>query len=589
MVITGEPTVQWASPSPLWPELVQNTSGKVDQAFLAPAILRFASDSFMDEFMGLLNTTPGRLGERRVIPETWHEPISLPAPLPELPFPTPARPRSVARSSVFGAVSTAPALNGTASVPLKLYQAAHLRFYLVCACLVCRVPGLPDRTLNIPAQEQVGFVMRRLQSRVDGTLPDTPAPNSYDEFAFVSSPQGNIWQQVDSDSVIMPGEDLIPLFPITFSGEDGRKRRLLSGLIPVGKREAYLAAPLVAATGSGGSANTPSSLFLGLRETLLNMQVAQPWSNLSQLQEPSQSNQVQTISWYILLDLASYIQKYLLNIWQVMTGQQQANTLNNAGQALLALLNNSVESTSGVALATALVRIATDANKNKLETVLDPYTPGSSEWPDFLYNLADPNLAPLVKQPDDVTEAQSSLELLIKAALPPDPSGATLPSVGQPKPEDKGNPTWFMIRCVFERPNCGPLKPPVVSSPTQIFKLAAFFDPDAPGRPIRISLPLDTSIAGLRKFNKNVAFVISDQLRKQMNSVSSLKDAINGNISQPGPGLSFGLICSFSIPIITICAFVVLLIFLILLNIVFFWLPLFEICFPVPQLNTKGE
>ena len=587
MVMTGESTVQWASPSPLWPELVQNTSGTVDQAFLAPAILRFASDSFMDEFMGLLNTTPGRLGERRVMPETWREPIPLPAPLPELPLPTRALPRSVARSSVFGAGSTAPALTGTASGPLKLYQAAHLRFYLVCACLVCRVPGLPDRTLNIPAQEQVGFVMRRLQPRVDGTIPDTQDPGSYDEFAFVPAPQGSTWQQVGGDSAIMPGEELIPLFPVTFSGEDGRKRRLLSGLIPVGKREAYLGAPLVAAPGTGGSANAPSSPFLGLRETLLNMQVVPPWSNLSQLQEPSQSNQVQMISWYILLDLASYIEKYLPNIWQVMTGQQQANTLNDAEQKLLALLNNRVESTSGVALAQALVTIAKDTNKNKLETVLDPYIPGSTEWPDFLYNLADANLTPIVNQPDDETEAQSKLEQLIEAALPPDHTGATLSSLGQPKPEDKGNPTWFVIRCVFERPNCGPLKPPVVSPPTQVFKLAAFFDPDAPGRPIRISLPLDTSIAGLRKFNKNVTFVISDQLNKQMQSVSNLQGVIQGNIS-PGSGV-IGQICSFSIPIITICAFMVLFIFLILLNIVFFWLPLFKICFPLPNLKTKGE
>ena len=588
--MTVEPTVQWTSPSPLWPELVQGASGTVDQAFLAPAILRFASDSFMDEFMGLLNTTPGWLGERRVMPETWREPIPLPEPLPAPPLPAPGLPRSLVRSSIFGAGSTAPALKGTATSPLKLYQAAHQRFYLVCACLVCQVPGLPDRILNIPAQEQASFVMRRLQPHDAGATPNPNDATSYDEFAFVLGPQGSTWQQVNSNSGIMPGEELIPLFPITFSGEDGRKRRLLSGLIPVGKREAYLAAPLVAATGSGSSANTSSLPFLGLRETLLNMQIVQPWNTLSQLQDPSQSNQVQMNSWYILLDLASYIQDYLLTIWQVMMGQQQASTLNSAEQALLALLNSTVESTGGIPLAQALVKIATDTNKNKLEeTAVDPYTTGSTEWPDFSYNLADPNLLALVKQPDDLTEAQSSLEKLIKAALPADPSGAILPSVGQPKPEDKGNPTWFVIRCVFERPHCGPLKPTVVSPPTQAFKLAAFFDPDAPGRPIRISLPLDTSIAGLRKFNKNVAFVISDQLRKQIEMVKNPQKVINGSISQPSPGLSFGLICSFSIPIITICAFIILFMFLILLNIVFFWLPLFEICFPLPSLNSKGE
>ena len=42
------------------------------------------------------------------------------------------------------------------------------------------------------------------------------------------------------------------------------------------------------------------------------------------------------------------------------------------------------------------------------------------------------------------------------------------------------------------------------------------------------------------------------------------------------------MICSFSIPIITICAMIVLFIFVILLNIVFFWMPFLKICFPLP-------
>ena len=47
--------------------------------------------------------------------------------------------------------------------------------------------------------------------------------------------------------------------------------------------------------------------------------------------------------------------------------------------------------------------------------------------------------------------------------------------------------------------------------------------------------------------------------------------------------LQLGMICSFSIPIITICALIVLMIFLSLLNIIFWWLPFFRICFPFPK------
>ena len=54
---------------------------------------------------------------------------------------------------------------------------------------------------------------------------------------------------------------------------------------------------------------------------------------------------------------------------------------------------------------------------------------------------------------------------------------------------------------------------------------------------------------------------------------------------KPGPGTGFDLdwICGFSIPIITICAFIVLNIFLVLLNLLFFWLPFVKVCIPFPR------
>ena len=45
------------------------------------------------------------------------------------------------------------------------------------------------------------------------------------------------------------------------------------------------------------------------------------------------------------------------------------------------------------------------------------------------------------------------------------------------------------------------------------------------------------------------------------------------------------MVCSFSIPIVTLVALIVLMIFVILLNLIFFWLPLLKICFPVPKVR----
>jgi hypothetical protein len=65
-----------------------------------------------------------------------------------------------------------------------------------------------------------------------------------------------------------------------------------------------------------------------------------------------------------------------------------------------------------------------------------------------------------------------------------------------------------------------------------------------------------------------------------MNRVTDLNAALKGQFADGQP-LDVGLLCSFSIPIITICALIVLMIFISLLNIVFWWMPFLRICFPI--------
>ena len=109
------------------------------------------------------------------------------------------------------------------------------------------------------------------------------------------------------------------------------------------------------------------------------------------------------------------------------------------------------------------------------------------------------------------------------------------------------------------------------------FRFASFFDPDAPARPVQISLPVDTSQAGLRAFPSNVSILVSKQLRAQMQQVKELDETRAGK--QP---FDLGMLCTLSIPIITICALILLMVIVALLNIVFFWMPLFKICLPKP-------
>jgi hypothetical protein len=148
-----------------------------------------------------------------------------------------------------------------------------------------------------------------------------------------------------------------------------------------------------------------------------------------------------------------------------------------------------------------------------------------------------------------------------------------------PKLDARGQST-YAIRCVYRRPQCPPSRRDTVSEPTEPFQIAGFFDLDAPARAINIALPVDTSIKDLRKLRKNVNVLISNQLREQMNRVTDLKKSLDGEFGD-GKSVDVGLLCSFSIPIITICALMVLMIFISLLNIVFWWLPFLKICFPI--------
>lgn len=47
------------------------------------------------------------------------------------------------------------------------------------------------------------------------------------------------------------------------------------------------------------------------------------------------------------------------------------------------------------------------------------------------------------------------------------------------------------------------------------------------------------------------------------------------------------MMCSVSIPIITICALLLLMIIVNLLNIIFKWIPWFIMCFPIPGFKAK--
>jgi hypothetical protein len=542
--------VQWLTPSPLWGEL----SGAADlTAYRRPAILRFATDTFMSDLQTVLQNAPQSLRNYVAQGETWSKPAA--------------------------------GLDNTGALPLKLFQPVQSRFYMIAASLTCRKPGLPDHTVNMPLGESVAFVVRQLRPNVGFSVADCAVydPAKCTEYAWTipATPASGSqpgWTQVPPASVnsLMAKEEQIPLAP-SQTGSNGSTRRILMGLIPASRRQTYIAAQTLSngnANGSNGSGGAPAQ---DPRADLFNRQVVTPWSLLegwwsdSQADQAAASSQVQNeyklsakqASALILADFANFLFQWIHNVWAAIEDNSKVSALNSAE---LALYN-----TLGTALRQAL------QNAYQFDPQLESVGPDDQLPAGYTaYPLTDP--ANLIDP--------TTLQAPVAAALPP-LSTVSQPPAPQPVPQKPSNPLgnyYFIVRCVYLRPKCGYN---VVSPPSQPFQLASYFDSDAPARRIQVALPLDTSAASFRKYDKGVSFLMSDELSNQISRVASLQDLSQGNIG-PAGGITWGWICSFSIPIITICAMILLFVIVIALNLVFFWLPFFKICLPVPGLKGKS-
>ena len=694
--------VRWQAPQPLWTRFgADGTAAALAPEQARPSLLRFASDDFMDQMLATLARDPSRIDAHIAKPETWRTPAGESADLiSRTPLPSVAQSSSRLAAAFKPKARVLPAVP-TPAKPLKLYQPAHQRHYLVSASLVCAQPGLPERGVVPGSDEQLNFVIRRL-------LPGTSVTDtSLHEFAFVKDADGTRWQRIGAPPAAgraVAGEDALPLFPLVFSDDAGATRTLWTGSVPVGRREDYMASKVDRTAVASFAEGQLQSLAVQppvaaptvklARMTQFQMEVAEPWKSLirssyavaASVQEVSGADgepdmtlpkakrvfdfnlQQQNVSWLVLLDLADYIETYLSDLWGVIladgVGATSLPTLRRdihtwlAAAVMPAALVTGLRvpgtavnfKTPSTSMRAALKAIRQTGVREALEAAVvnyDSSTTSNAAWPSFHFVLAglsspanaadgpflqlstldapagDALAEPLPGRPiaGPLTPSQQVLEnarlaaekvdrltSLVGRALNDsgDASAPPLPYALQLKNALNGSvndPGWFVIRFVYTRRDCGPLHPPTVSAPTERFQLANFFDSDAPARPVRITLPADTSPAGLRKFPKNTAFVLSDMLCGQVQRAKGLGlidlvrsvlpwplhkdlDVASGSCQNSG-GINIGMICSLSIPIVTICALILLMIIVSLLDFIFRWLPYFIICFPVPGLKGK--
>lgn len=683
----------WAAPRPMW-------RGGASPG-LAPTILRFASDEFMDQLLGVLETDPASLPDHVARPETWRSPPaqhSTQDMIERVPLPAPMK---QARLMTRLARARKPAAAAPPAPPrLKLYQPAHQRFYVAAATLACAVPGLPDRRLA-GGHEQVGFVLRRLMP----ASRDAPAGSPLVEYGYVKDGAGARWQRVaeGDEAVLAPGEERLPTFPLAHQDGNGLKRTLWGGLIPVARREQYLSAAIVRtarrlaegqAEALRGAPQAPARNSKLARTTEFKLDFAEPWKALIQAAGKAAtdisgdsgdgstptSKQVrvrghnlgfQSQSWLLLVDLMAFLDRHLAGVAQAVRANAPGG-LAGAKRDLYDWLAGEMSTTerdrlahgfhaSGVSaagrpghvrsLAEALRRVGAPGVAELLEGAETQYRDAGgaerSKWPSFHYLLAgiasdgsgggieaagtfrrlppaqagaapDAEIAaltvalaaPPTPGPFDVNLVDKLTVLVARALDTGDEADArAMPfaqQLAQSMTDSAGDSGQFRLRFVHLNADCGPAHPPTLSQPSASFELASFFDADAPARPVRISLPMDTSPAGLRKHARGTAFVLSDMLCGQVQRAKGLGfidlvrqvlpwplhkdiDTGDGGGCKNGNGIDIGMICSLSIPIITICALILLTIIVTLLDFIFRWLPFLAFCFPVPKLKGKGS
>jgi hypothetical protein len=366
------------------------------------------------------------------------------------------------------------------------------------------------------------------------------------------------------------GEERLALFPVRFELE-GRVRYLYMGLIPVASREVYE---------DGGTAfqPVPSDDELGadpLGDARIALFRAQILAGLQVLADPPSdfgAIEAREALAFVLVDLAEFLQNELGPVWQALVDASDSG-LSSAERNLYDEL---VAQPSAQRSWRHLLLDIEDHRQAVLTQTFEVVEPSL-----LVHGLSVTDVSAAASDQATPSSDPPLLSLIAEALPepPPDPSPQDT-GLESPPVVDTG-PSTYVIRCVHERPRCGVFVPPLVSHASRPFQLASFFDPDAPVRRNRIRMPVDTSLKGLRQSPKGLSIQLSKELRRQMDRAqkAGMGGLIDGD--SKSSSLDLGVVCSFSIPIITICALILLMIIVQLLNIVFFWLPYFHICLPV--------
>ena len=480
---------------------------------------------------------------------------------------------------------------------LKLFQPIQRQFHVALVEAWCDVPGLPR--LDAAKIDSAGMVLRRLGSggregwmrskgRVRGWVPlarvggEASDPGSALRLRSVLTGVADIDRQLTgfalekADSLL--NEDVIPLYVAPPDVCSDASKTLLYGIVPTISSEISEADPVFASAG-GTDFGPQSQLFRDhLVEALRGDAMDLPF--------PGQTIRA---GWFDAVEAVG-------DSRPDDVPQDQFDKLANASTAesrsmrrfllLLRQLSSEFNAFDGAAEVADLKGVL---HEIQLPLILrtGELTPRRVRADDFLAKavtilLQKGAVSGGVEMPQAWPALSASVAARLAAAMHKSMQARFTATKGKAGRFDEPDARYTLrafVRLKAEG-NC-PARI-VWSDYSDPFVIAAWYE-GAGAPPVQIPLPDPTDRKLLKALKPNVAFVVPPAMQNLLSG--SAKDLLEGKGSTGTLGITW--ICSFSIPIITICAFLVLNIFLTLFNIVFGWMFFLKICLPLPKFGNK--
>ncbi|HYJ86487.1 MAG TPA: hypothetical protein VEW46_10550 [Pyrinomonadaceae bacterium] len=456
---------------------------------------------------------------------------------------------------------------------LKLFQPVHRTFYVAMVEVACDTIGTPR--LDPTKIESAGLVVRRVapgggasgQQRLEAWVQSGKKLRGWEAFNLPEE------QKMDPDPSLRR--------PELMSGNDEMDRRL-----SIWKQSSFpfteSVAPLFTA---------PPEICRNVKRTILYGVVPVTSSEVNEPGSPT----AQPAGWSpsdiekIRQHLPFYLQKPQSGASPVVPAANSTITFANARDSglenfVLSLRQLQVEfdafglSTEGRALLQELNRLNVDVD-NAGTNVRRPFGDFLKDACEILVEAATRSLV-MPKHWPVIDQGQEQRILNLVVARLNSVLGSLMKSEGR-----FDEPAGQYRARAFVRVSRSDGCPPKIwwSEYSQPFTIAPWYDSNGMP-PVKVQLPDPFNKDFLKnlKSKPNVAFAIPEGLFNLLRD--NTPEAFLKGEGRPGGG-GFGLdwICGFNIPIITLCAFIVLNIFLSLLNIIFWWIPLIKICIPFPK------